>query len=134
VFSFASTKEHFSMTLPLASQIHETLSKHLPSLDTATRGDVVRTLIEHNYAQNNMGRLWAAASPRTKLSPVQAASDPRNHTLLRELKARCARLGYDLNLSSNAPISLFDLDQKFDGADVQERLRIKTGLKSLGLL
>ena len=69
------------------------------------------------------------------LSPLVAATaDHRNYTLLRELKARCERMGFPLDLASDQPISLMAMDAAFDGKDVAERLRIKTALKSLRLI
>lgn len=76
-----------------------------------------------------------APAPRalTALSPLAAAAaNPMLKPLLRNLKARCERLGYDLK--DNEVIDPFELDRAFAGKPVGERLAIKCSLGQIGLL
>jgi len=68
------------------------------------------------------------------LTPVQAAADSRNIELLREVQARCGRMGFYFSTASPKKISLPEIDAAFAGRDVEERLRCKAALRSLHLI
>ena len=120
---------------PLASAVRDSL-RELPELSDAGRGRIVKHLVAAGHVHDDLAgdHLYAAADGRVKLSPIAAAADARNSPLLGEVKARCERLGFQLDLTSDKPVSVFAMDEKFKGADISERLRIKTAMKSLHLI
>jgi hypothetical protein len=86
----------------------------------------------------------AAAAARAGLqpiSPLKAAEDSRNLPLLREAAGHCRQLGYKLDLNSDKPVDLWELDRAFAAAAekrsdraIHERVRCKSALAQLRLI
>jgi hypothetical protein len=97
----------------------------------------LKQLVADQLLTNN-GTVRAAADKgeRTPLSPMQAARNTALHPLLRHVEGMARRNGFTIDLASDKPIDMIQLDRalKASGADIDVRMSIKTGLFQLGMI
>jgi hypothetical protein len=67
-------------------------------------------------------------------TPMQASADPNCARLMRRVIASARRCGYSLDVTSNKPIDLGELDRAIRNADISERFELKSMLAEIGCL
>ncbi len=74
------------------------------------------------------------------MSPLKAMADPRRHALLRQLQRTLSRAGYSLDLDSNVPVKVYEIDRALRASadvtlsDPEARMAIKSQLFAAGLI
>jgi hypothetical protein len=117
---------------PSAKAARDSLQKHFPEMDSATRGKTLRILTEQGHLINDsLDGLYANAK-RAPISPLQAsAAQPAKFA---EFVGACRHLGFHVSASDTRTIDAIAMDAAFRGKDIGARARIKTMAFALGLI
>jgi hypothetical protein len=130
-----SKRKHLNMANefnPAASAARDSLRRHFPEMDAATRGKTLRILTEQGHLVDDVKDAIYAKAARTPISPLQAsAAQPHKFA---EVVGACRHLGFHISASDSKPIDVVAMDEAFRGKDINARARIKTALYALGLI
>jgi hypothetical protein len=114
--------------------MHNLLLRAAPEISAATHTNILEHMQSAGHFGGNGGAIRAAANgERTPLSPMRASRDEQvQPSLLRQLQRTLARAGYDLDLNSDQPVKLYEIDRALKAsaefADPQSRMAIKSQL------
>jgi hypothetical protein len=128
------------------SEILHTMRSAAPNIGDATHTTVMNALRDAGHirvdddpvraASDIVGAMRASGERGVVLTPAMAATaDPhRNPVLLRQVRAACARVGYNLKDDERVDLPKLNACLKEANADIDTRMRVKEILHAMHLI